>query len=688
MPQAGNALDETAKAPVTATVPWQWVVTEFVRKLAPQVQWKKPAIFAVYVGSITATLLWIDVLRGGPPDALAGFILAIALWLWSMVLFANGAEALAEGLGKAQADALRAARRSVFANVLSEPNREASSYPCASNELRAGMVVLVEAGEIIPADGEIIEGVASIDESAITGDSAPVILEAGAYLSSVTGGTKVLSDWIIVRVTADPGEAFLDRMIATVEGAKRGKTPNERALTILLVTLALIFLSAFTIIIPFSRFGADEMENMTVLMALLVCLIPTTIGAPLSAIGIASMSHMMRANVLASSGRAIEAAGDVDVLLLDKTGTITLGKREARTFIAAPEVREIVLANAAQLASLADETPEGRSIVFLAKEQFNIQGRSVEGGEPVAFSARTRMSGINIGPRQIRKGAADAIMAHVQALGGVFPVEVQAKVEEVARRGSTPLVVSDDKDVLGMIELKDIVKGEMQKRCADFRRIGIKTIMITGDNRLTAAAIAAEAGVDHYLAEATPEDKLRLIWEQQAQGHFVATTGGCTNDAPALAQADVAVAMNRGTQAAKEAGNMVDLDNNPLKLFKVVDVGKQMIMTRNALTTFSVANDIAKYVAIVPAALVVTYPQLGALNIMRLHSPTSAILSAVVFNALIIIALIPLALNGVKYRAKPGDRRLARNLLIYGGSGVIAPFIGIKLIDLVLSPFM
>ena len=688
MPQAGNALDETAKAPVTATVPWQWVVTEFVRKLAPQVQWKKPAIFAVYVGSITATLLWIDVLRGGRPDALAGFILAIALWLWSMVLFANGAEALAEGLGKAQADALRAARRSVFANVLSEPNREASSYPCASNELRAGMVVLVEAGEIIPADGEIIEGVASIDESAITGDSAPVILEAGAYLSSVTGGTKVLSDWIIVRVTADPGEAFLDRMIATVEGAKRGMTPNERALTILLVTLALIFLSAFTIIIPFSRFGADEMENMTVLMALLVCLIPTTIGAPLSAIGIASMSHMMRANVLASSARAIEAAGDVDVLLLDKTGTITLGKREARTFIAAPEVREIVLANAAQLASLADETPEGRSIVFLAKERFNIQGRSVEGGEPVAFSARTRMSGINIGPRQIRKGAADAIMAHVQALGGVFPVEVQAKVEEVARRGSTPLVVSDDKDVLGMIELKDIVKGEMQKRCADFRRIGIKTIMITGDNSLTAAAIAAEAGVDHYLAEATSEDKLRLIWEQQAQGHFVATTGGCTNDAPALAQADVAVTMNRGTQAAKEAGNMVDLDNNPLKLFKVVDVGKQMIMTRNALTTFSVANDIAKYVAIVPAALVVTYPQLGALNIMRLHSPTSAILSAVVFNALIIIALIPLALNGVKYRAKPGDRRLARNLLIYGGSGVIAPFIGIKLIDLVLSPFM
>jgi potassium-transporting ATPase ATP-binding subunit len=397
---------------------------------------------------------------------------------------------------------------------------------------------------------------------------------------------------------------------------------------------------------------------------------------------------MMRANVLASSGRSIEAAGDVDVLLLDKTGTITLGKREARAFIAAPEVREIVLANAAQLASLADETPEGRSIVFLAKERFNIQGRSVEGGEPVAFSARTRMSGINIGPRQIRKGAAEAIMAHVQALGGVFPVEVQAKVEEVARRGSTPLVVSDDKDVLGMIELKDIVKGEMQKRCADFRRIGIKTIMITGDNRLTAAAIAAEAGVDHYLAEATPEDKLRLIWEQQAQGHFVATTGGCTNDAPALAQADVAVAMNRGTQAAKEAGNMVDLDNNPLKLFKVVDVGKQMIMTRNALTTFSVANDIAKYVAIVPAALFVTYPQLGALNIMRLHSPTSAILSAVFFNALIIIALIPLALNGVKYRAKPGDRRLARNLLIYGGSGVIAPFIGIKLIDLVLSPFM
>ena len=693
MLQAENAVYAPVVKPATATVSWQWVAGEVIRKLAPQVQWKNPVMFVVYIGSIITILLWIDALRGGRPDAPAGFILAVALWLWFTVLFANVAEALAEGRGKAQADALRAARRRVFAKVLNAPSRDASSYQCASDELRAEMVVLVEAGDTIPADGEIIEGVASVDESAITGESAPVIREAGGDFSSVTGGTKVLSDWIIVRVTANPGEAFLDRMIAMVEGAKRGKTPNEIALTILLVALTLIFLLVCVTLLPYSRFsialnGAGAVVSVTVLIALLVCLIPTTIGALLSAVGIAGMSRMMRANVLAMSGRAIEAAGDVDVLLLDKTGTITLGNREATAFAAAPGVQEIALADAAQLASLADETPEGRSIVVLAKRRFNIRGRDLQGAEPVAFSARTRMSGINIGSRQIRKGASDAIKAHVRALGGVFPAEVQANVEEVARRGSTPLVVSDDKSVLGVIELKDIVKGGIAERFTDLRKMGIKTVMITGDNRLTAAAIAAEAGVDDYLAEATPEDKLRLIREHQAEGHLVAMTGDGTNDAPALAQADVAVAMNSGTQAAKEAGNMVDLDSNPTKLLQVVQVGKQMIMTRGALTTFSVANDIAKYFAIIPAAFVVTYPQLGALNVMRLHSPTSAILSAVIFNALIIIALIPLALKGVKYRAEPADHLLSRNLLIYGVGGVIAPFIGIKLIDLVLSPFM
>jgi K+-transporting ATPase ATPase B chain len=688
-----NVVNAPVVKPATATMSWQWVAGEVIRKLAPQVQWKNPVMFVVYIGSIITTLLWIDALRGGRPDAPAGFILAVALWLWFTVLFANVAEALAEGRGKAQADALRAARRRVFAEVLSAPNRDAFSYQCASDELRAGMVVLVEAGDTIPADGEIIEGVASVDESAITGESAPVIREAGGDFSSVTGGTTVLSDWIIVRVTANPGEAFLDRMIAMVEGAKRGKTPNEIALTILLVALTLIFLLVCVTLLPYSTFsialnGAGAVVSVTVLIALLVCLIPTTIGALLSAVGIAGMSRMMRANVLAMSGRAIEAAGDVDVLLLDKTGTITLGNREATAFVAAPGVQEIALADAAQLASLADETPEGRSIVVLAKQRFNIRGRDLQGAEPVAFSARTRMSGINIGSRQIRKGASDAIKAHVRALGGVFPAEVQASVDEVARRGSTPLVVSDDKSVLGVIELKDVVKGGIAERFADLRKMGIKTVMVTGDNRLTAAAIAAEAGVDDYLAEATPEDKLRLIREHQAEGHLVAMTGDGTNDAPALAQADVAVAMNSGTQAAKEAGNMVDLDSNPTKLLQVVQVGKQMIMTRGALTTFSVANDIAKYFAIIPAAFVVTYPQLGALNVMRLHSPTSAILAAVIFNALIIIALIPLALKGVMYRAEPADRLLSRNLLIYGIGGVIAPFIGIKLIDLLLSPLM
>jgi potassium-transporting ATPase ATP-binding subunit len=619
---------------------------------------------------------------------------AITVWLWFTVLFANAAEALAEGRGKAQADALRAARRRVFAKVLSEPNRDAESRSCASDELHAGMFVLIETGDIVPADGEIIEGVASVDESAITGESAPVIREAGGDFSSVTGGTKVLSDWIIVRVTANPGEAFLDRMIAMVEGARRHKTPNEIALTILLVALTLIFLLVCATLLPYSTFsitlmkGTGAVVSVTVLIALLVCLIPTTIGALLSAIGIAGMSRMMRANVLAMSGRAIEAAGDVDVLLLDKTGTITLGNREARTFVPAPGVEEIELANAAQLASLSDETPEGRSIVVLAKQRFNLRGRDLQGGESIPFSARTRMSGINIGTRAIRKGAMDAVKAHVQSLGGVFPLEVRAVVEEIARRGSTPLVVSDDKSVLGTIELKDIVKGGISERFAALRKMGIKTVMITGDNRLTAAAIAAEAGVDDYLAEAKPEDKLKLIQDYQGEGRLVAMTGDGTNDAPALAQADVAVTMNSGTQAAKEAGNMVDLDSNPTKLLRVVEVGKQMIMTRGALTTFSVANDIAKYFAIIPAAFAVTYPALGALNIMRLHSPTSAILSAVIFNALIIVALIPLALKGVKYRAEPADRLLSRSLLIYGVGGVIAPFIGIKLIDLILSPCM
>ncbi|MGB6008671.1 potassium-transporting ATPase subunit KdpB [Castellaniella sp.] len=672
-------------------IPWTSIAAEALRKLAPRTQMKNPVMFVVYLGSIITTLLWIQALSGGG-DAPAGFILAIAAWLWFTVLFANGAEALAEGRGKAHAEALRATRQTVKARVLREPSTDSAVWYAPSNELPIGAYVRINAGEIIPADGEVTAGAASVDESAITGESAPVIRESGGDFSTVTGGTRVLSDWIIVRVTARPGEAFLDRMIAMVEGAKRGKTPNEIALTILLVALTLIFLLVCATLLPFSGFsallnGTGRSASLTVLIALLVCLIPTTIGALLSAIGIAGMGRMMRANVLATSGRAIEAAGDVDVLLLDKTGTITLGNREATHFHPAAGVSERALADAAQQASLADKTPEGRSIVILAKKMFGMRERALRDAQVIAFSARTRMSGLDIDGRQLRKGAASAIQSHVEQLGGEFPDEVARTVADIARNGGTPLAVAEGARVLGVVELKDIIKGGIRERFAELRGMGIRTVMITGDNKLTAAAIAAEAGVDDYLAEATPEDKLRLIRQYQAEGRLVAMTGDGTNDAPALAQADVAVAMNTGTQAAKEAGNMVDLDSNPTKLLRVVEVGKQMIMTRGALTTFSVANDLAKYFAIVPAAFVATYPALEALNIMRLHSPASAILSAVVFNALIIVALIPLALRGVKYRAEPASRLLTRNLLIYGLGGLIAPFIGIKLIDLLLTPF-
>ncbi|HCA16987.1 MAG: potassium-transporting ATPase subunit KdpB [Alcaligenes pakistanensis] len=686
-----KASQEAERSTTFRALPWGTVCKDAFKKLSPRVQFKNPVMCVVYLGSIVTSLLGVQALMG-QGEAPAGFIWAVAAWLWFTVLFANAAEAVAEGRGKAQADALRSTRKRVMAKVLKDPARDSRSWPVPSDELVPGAYVLVEAGQIIPADGEVLQGAASVDESAITGESAPVIRESGGDFCSVTGGTRVLSDWLVMQVTAKPGEAFLDRMIAMVEGAKRGKTPNEIALNILLVALTLIFLLVCVTLLPFSSFattltGAGSPVTITALIALLVCLIPTTIGALLSAVGVAGMSRMMKANVLASSGRAIEAAGDVDVLLLDKTGTITLGNREASAFLPAPQVSEQVLADAAQLASLADETPEGRSIVVLAKQLFNLRGRELQGAQTIAFSAHTRMSGIDIDGRQIRKGAASTMRSHIESQGGVFPRELDTLVNDVARRGSTPLVVAEGNKVLGVVELKDIIKGGIKERFAELRAMGIKTVMITGDNKLTAAAIAAEAGVDDYLAEATPEDKLQLIRRYQDEGRLVAMTGDGTNDAPALAQADVAVAMNSGTQAAKEAGNMVDLDSNPTKLLRVVEVGKQMIMTRGALTTFSIANDLAKYFAIIPAAFVVTYPALGALNVMQLHSPASAILSAVIFNALIIIALIPLALKGVKYRAEPASRLLKRNLLIYGLGGLIAPFIGIKLIDLLLTPF-
>ncbi|WP_201775793.1 potassium-transporting ATPase subunit KdpB [Chromobacterium subtsugae] len=666
-------------------------IVDSFKKLSPRTQWRNPVMFVVYVGSILTTALWIQSL-GGHGEASSGFILGVALWLWFTVLFANFAEALAEGRSKAQAASLRSAKKNVVAKKLAGGNHGAAKTIVDGTSLRKGDFVLVEAGDVIPVDGEVIEGVASVDESAITGESAPVIRESGGDFSSVTGGTRVLSDWIVVKITVNPGETFLDRMIAMVEGAKRQKTPNEIALTILLVALTIVFLIVTVTLLPFSLFSVDAVKagtpiSITTLVALLVCLIPTTIGGLLSAIGVAGMSRMMGANVIATSGRAVEAAGDVDVLLLDKTGTITLGNRQASAFIPAPGVSEKDLADAAQLASLADETPEGRSIVVLAKQKFNLRERQLASHEAsfIAFSAQTRMSGIDYDGRQIRKGAIDAIRRHIAELGGQFPDALAKSADEVARRGSTPLLVAEGNRALGVIELKDIVKGGIKERFAELRQMGIKTVMITGDNPLTAAAIAAEAGVDDFLAEATPEAKLKLIRSHQAEGKLVAMTGDGTNDAPALAQADVAVAMNTGTQAAKEAGNMVDLDSNPTKLIEIVEIGKQMLMTRGSLTTFSIANDVAKYFAIIPAAFASTYPQLNTLNVMGLNSPASAIMSAVIFNAVIIVFLIPLALKGVKYHAKSAAELLRGNLLVYGLGGLLVPFAGIKLIDMALG---
>jgi K+-transporting ATPase ATPase B chain len=659
-------------------------------KLTPKQQWKNPVMFVVYLGSILTTILWLQALFGESEEP-ARFILIVSLWLWFTVLFANFAEAVAEGRSKAQAAFLRNAKRDIIAKKLTETRYSQNYTKVSGSTLRKGDVVLIEAGDFVPGDGEVVEGVASVDESAITGESAPVIRESGGDFSSVTGGTRVLSDWLVVCISVNPGETFLDRMISMVESAKRQKTPNEIALTILLVALTLVFLFATVTLLPFSLYsvqtaGAGHPISITVLVALLVCLIPTTIGGLLSAIGVAGIGRMLQKNVIATSGRAVEAAGDVDILLLDKTGTITLGNRQASAFMPTKGVSPQQFADAAQLASLADETPEGRSIVILAKQKFGIRERDVAtlGATFIQFSAQTRMSGVNLDGRQIRKGAEDSIRKYVAEQGGQFPDDIQKMVIDVARRGSTPLVVAEGANALGVIELKDIVKGGIKERFAELRQMGIKTIMITGDNRLTAAAIAAEAGVDDFLAEATPEAKLSLIRQHQTDGRLVAMTGDGTNDAPALAQADVAVAMNSGTQAAKEAGNMVDLDSNPTKLIEIVETGKQMLMTRGALTTFSIANDVAKYFAIIPAAFATTYPALDVLNVMGLATPASAILSAVIFNALIIIALIPLALKGIRYKPVGAEKLLQNNLLIYGVGGLIVPFIGIKAIDMLL----
>ena len=667
------------------------IVSSFT-KLDPRVQWRNPVMFVVYIGSILTTLLALQALQG-KGEAPAGFIIAVAIWLWFTVLFANFAEALAEGRSKAQAASLRGLKKSTWAKKLKEPVHGASWLPLEAENLRKGDVVLVETGDTIPMDGEVIQGVATVDESAITGESAPVVRESGGDFASVTGGTRVLSDWLVVRISVNPGETFLDRMISMVENAKRQKTPNEIALTILLVALTIVFRVVTVTLLPYSLFSVAAVKSgsavtITALVALLVCLIPTTIGGLLSAVGVAGMSRMMQANVIATSGRAVEAAGDVDVLLLDKTGTITHGNRQASAFMPAPGVTPVQLAICAAQASSADETPEGRSIVTLAQRLHTITPLAGDTQE-VPFTAQTRMSGMDVQQshgqvRQLRKGAVEAVRRHVEALGGTVPAQVLRDADDVSRRGSTPLAVADGRQVLGVVELKDIVKAGIKERFGELRRMGIKTVMITGDNKLTAAAIAAEAGVDDFLAEATPEDKLKLIRQYQAEGRLVAMTGDGTNDAPALAQADVAVAMNSGTQAAKEAGNMVDLDSNPTKLLEVVETGKALLMTRGSLTTFSIANDVAKYFAIIPAIFVTTFPQLSALNVMHLASPQSAILSAVIFNALIIVFLIPLALQGVKYRAVGAATLLRRNLLIYGLGGLLVPFIGIKLIDVIL----
>jgi K+-transporting ATPase ATPase B chain len=668
-------------------------VIDALRKLDPRVQLRNPVMFVVLVTAVLTTVLGIQALRGHG-EAPASFIIAISIWLWFTVLFANFAEAMAEGRGKAQAEALRRARGDVMAKKLDDPAERMAFSAVPAFSLRKGDHVIVAAGDVIPCDADVIEGVASVDESVITGESAPVIRESGGDRSAVTGGTRILSDWLVLRVSANPGETFLDRMIALVEGAKRQKTPNEIALNILLAALTLIFLVTTAALLPYSLFsvhvaGAGTPITVTALSALLVCLIPTTIGGLLSAIGIAGMDRLTQDNVVAMSGRAVEAAGDVDVLLLDKTGTITLGNRQATEFVPAPGVPLERLADIAQLASLSDETPEGRSIVVLAKERHGLRERDIHelGATFVPFSAQTRMSGVDLEGRRVRKGAADAIESFVRERGGEFPAQVRAVVDNIARLGATPLVVAENGSVLGSIQLKDIVKGGIRERFAHLRKMGIKTVMITGDNPLTAAAIAAEAGVDDFLAEATPEAKLKLIRDQQAGGRLVAMTGDGTNDAPALAQADVAVAMNSGTQAAKEAGNMVDLDSNPTKLIEIVETGKQLLMTRGSLTTFSIAYDVAKYFAIIPAAFVTTYPALRALNIMHLTTPASAIMSAVIFNALIIIALIPLALRGVRYRPLGAAAVLWNNLLIYGVGGLIAPFLGIKAIDMLLASF-
>jgi K+-transporting ATPase ATPase B chain len=669
------------------------VLAQTFTRLNPVHQIRNPVMFVVFLGSLLTTAIFAIMLVA--PGLLAGskepawFVGLVTFWLWFTLLFANFAEAIAEGKGKAQADSLRSARRDVSAKKLSKDGKTAS---VPANTLRKGDLVLIEAGDFVPADGQIVEGIASVDESAVTGESAPVIRESGGDRDAVTGGTRVLSDWIKVRITSDPGESFLDRMIALVESAKRQKTPNEIALSILLAAMTLIFLMATATLLPYSIFsvvkaGSGTVITVTVLIALLVCLIPTTIGGLLSAIGISGMQRLIRANVIATSGRAVEAAGDVNVLLLDKTGTITFGNRQASAFFPAPGVTDQQLAEAAELSSLADETPEGRSIVVLARKLFALSEKDAASLDAtfIPFSAEQRVSGIVVQERHIMKGAGDAIAKLIGTKGGTVPPEVQAQVDDIARQGGTPLMVAEGPQVLGVVYLKDIVKPDIKARLADLRRMGIKSVMITGDNPLTAAAIASEAGVDDFVAQATPETKLSYIRKMQQGGEMVAMVGDGTNDAPALAQSDVAVAMNSGTQAAKEAGNMVDLDSDPTKLIEIVAIGKQLLMTRGALTTFSISNDLAKYFAIIPAAFASTYPALGALNIMGLKSPQSAILSAVIFNALIIIALVPLALKGVKYRPASASSLLTRNVLIYGLGGIITPFIGIKLIDIGLA---